>query len=170
MANFTLCGSKNQFPLTILWCSSIWGPTPPILHPVPSHNFRAGSCGSPAGPLTCTPPPLQLPPTLPAPYPNLPNWGRPSGTLTPLPPSLASGHPGPLHGIPGPIHNSTGSQSLPAASPGRHPNSGGVLNRPHSLTGHTPSQFISPMHPFKHHSTPAPQMPISNHNLPMPSI
>ncbi len=64
LANFTLCGSKNQFPLTMLWCSPIWGHTPPILHPVPLHNFRAGSCGSPAGPLTCTLPPLQLPPEL----------------------------------------------------------------------------------------------------------
>ncbi len=133
------------------------------------HNIRAGSCGTPSrstylytsatavasracllltlayltgeGPLALSP------------------LGALSGTG---PPMSSPWDPGPH-----PLNSSTGSRSPPVALPDRHPNSGGALNQSHSLTGHTPSQLTPPTHPSVPHSTPAPQIPISNHNLPL---
>ncbi len=120
LANITLCGSKNQFPLDILWCSSIWGLTPPIRLPCATGTISGlGRVTLPAGLPALAPPPPQLPPEFSYSSPYLTNWGRPSGTLTPRCP-LWHGPPGSSPWDPGPHPlNSTGSLSPPAALPGR---------------------------------------------------
>ncbi len=137
----------------------------PLCH---RHNFWAGSCDLQQVYLLLRLRHRSCPPEFAnSNHPNL--TGEAPLALPPRCP-LALGHPGPLPGIPGPNPlNSTGSRShlrphltdtLPVAE--RSTNL-------RTLTGHTPSQSTPQMHPFHHHSTPAPQIPISIHNLPMPS-
>ncbi len=84
LANVTVCGSINQFPLDILWCSSIWGLTPPIQLPCATGTISGlGRVTLPAGLPARAPPPPQSPPEFADSIPYLSNWGRPSGTLTP---------------------------------------------------------------------------------------